>query len=405
MPIHRKELALALSSFKHPGHANQKVHSGGSMGAGERTGTIAGAIAGGIAGARYGRFSSGGLGPGGRLAMMGMGAVSGAAWGSFAGGKVGRWLQHGSMPRKRRLRRVRRTKELAVALKAVSTETQLEQVRHAFSAEFNGRSSGIVGEYKYYYPKEIYLNDGYLICEDRGEFYRVDFTKKDGDYEFTPKEDWKEVEQTYVAKSLGELLVTLKYNRFHDRLGRFARTAGGAVRGAISRGRARRAESKRLNTARDTANRSTVGGRLGERYGRKIGALSGLRQGALLGGKIGLLSGHPGGVVAGAATGGALGMLVGSRAGARVGLRRGARVEGKIRGSAKLAKALYGKARPGVGQALRKLRPSASNRARKRAGTRAIKKGVKRLSSAIRRNPRRTRKRQGVRAIRRALGR
>lgn len=101
--------------------------------------------------------------------------------------------------------------DLVDTFKAISTDKQLSAVRDAFYKQFNSgnKSYGMDSE-PYCYVQETFLNDGYVICSMGGSYYRVDFTKKEGQYVFDAKADWKEVEQAYIAKMVAGELVTLK---------------------------------------------------------------------------------------------------------------------------------------------------------------------------------------------------
>lgn len=87
-------------------------------------------------------------------------------------------------------------------MEAASTDDQLRAVRDAFRQQFQPAHNGLgIETGPYCYVEDVYLNDGYLICEMGDAYYRVDFTKKDGKYSFTAKADWKRMEQTYVPAS------------------------------------------------------------------------------------------------------------------------------------------------------------------------------------------------------------
>jgi hypothetical protein len=86
----------------------------------------------------------------------------------------------------------------AEAMDGVSTDSLLDAVRGAFRAAFCQQANPDKYEPKPW-PMEVFLDEGYLIAEFEGTLYRVDYTEKDGDYQFTPEPQWKKVMRTYVV--------------------------------------------------------------------------------------------------------------------------------------------------------------------------------------------------------------
>lgn len=83
-----------------------------------------------------------------------------------------------------------------------SIDYTLRQIRDAFYGQFTN------DDYEWRYVVEIF--DGYIIVEQSGlatgEYYRVPFERKDGEYVFAPRDEWEIVELTYQPQSLSERL-------------------------------------------------------------------------------------------------------------------------------------------------------------------------------------------------------
>lgn len=156
-----------------------------------------------------------------------------------------RWAHEKGGQKKNLPMHKRKKKEMTalnrILLKALSTNAQLREVEDAFRAKFNNYNEPAIGSerYPYCWPKEVFLDDGYLIAESAGKFHKVNFSKEDGEYEFDDRDEWAEMEQVYKVKELDLTQFAFKHPGHGNQKvhGAWARVAGGLRRADAARQR------------------------------------------------------------------------------------------------------------------------------------------------------------------------
>jgi hypothetical protein len=98
-------------------------------------------------------------------------------------------------------RRIGKGKPLTELVKG-SLDYTLRQIRDAFMAQFNRDDT--------FYPWIAEVFEGYVVVEEKGlatgEYYRVTYEKRDGEYVFAPRDEWEVVELTYQPQTMTEAI-------------------------------------------------------------------------------------------------------------------------------------------------------------------------------------------------------
>lgn len=86
-----------------------------------------------------------------------------------------------------------------------STDTTLDAIRSQFRELYPDKQGPMGGYDPGPWVKDVFLDDGYLVCNDDGVFWKVEFTvDADGQYQFALPGDWKEVYLTYADADGGD---------------------------------------------------------------------------------------------------------------------------------------------------------------------------------------------------------
>ena len=81
---------------------------------------------------------------------------------------------------------------------AGSTTAALDKIRTDFCEKYPDKRGPMNDYVPGPWVRDIFLDEGYLVCSAGGDLYKVTFAEKDGEYDFAPSEQWTKVEITYV---------------------------------------------------------------------------------------------------------------------------------------------------------------------------------------------------------------